>query len=142
MPAIPGMIATASSPAARATALFTPDADPANRSGAASSTVAVSGETVSVIPAPNTIIAGSTSVSHDASGPTRSRSSSPHADTSGPMVIGSRGPMRPASAPTRAENRNMITVSGSSAVPAATGLKPATVCSCSTSTRNTTLSGP
>ena len=99
MPAIPGMIATASSPAARATALLTPDADPANRSGAASSTVAVSGETVSVSPRPNTIIAGSTSASHVASGPMRSRSSSPHADTSGPMVIGSRGPMRPASAP-------------------------------------------
>ena len=105
---------------------------PANRSGAASSTVAVSGETVSVMPAPNTTIAGNTSVSHDAPGPTRSRSSSPHAATSGPTVIGIRGPIRPARRPTRAENSNMITVSGSSVVPAATGLNPATICSCST----------
>ena len=75
-------------------------------------------------------------------GSTRSISSSPPPTTSGPTVIGSRGPMRPASAPARAENTSMIAVSGSSAVPAASGLNPATVCSCSTSIRNTTPSAP
>ena len=74
--------------------------------------------------------------------PTRSISSRPAAETSGPTVMGSRGPIRPASAPARAENTSMTAVSGSSAVPAASGLKPATVCSCSTSIRNTTPSAP
>ena len=36
----------------------------------------------------------------------------------------------------------MITVTGSSAAPAAVGLNPATTCSCSTSSRNTTPSAP
>ena len=94
------------------------------------------------MPAPKTAAAGKTSKSQDASGPIRGSSSRPAAAINGPMVIGSRGPIRPASAPARAENASMITVNGSSAVPAATGLKPATVCNCSTSSRNTTPSAP
>ena len=100
-------------------------------------TVAVSGATVSASPAPNTSIAGSTCPNQDADASTRSSRSRPAALTSGPTVIGSRGPMRPASAPARAENSSMITVIGSSAAPAAMGANPATVCSCSTSSRNT-----
>ncbi len=42
--------------------------------------------------------------------------------TSGPTVICSRGPIRAASAPEREESRSMMKVTGSSAVPAATGL--------------------
>ena len=102
------MTATDSSPAARATALFTPDAAPTNRSGAEASTVAVSGATVSASPAPNTTTPGSTSATQHAPGPTRRSSSSPAALTSGPTVIGSRGPIRCASAPARAENTSMI----------------------------------
>ena len=122
--------------------MFTPDAAPAYRSGADPSTVAVRGATVSARPAPNTTTPGSTSTSHDAPGPMRRRSSSPAALISGPTVIGSRGPIRCASAPARAENTSMITVTGSSAVPAISGLNPATTCSCSTSRRNTTPSAP
>ncbi|MYW76454.1 hypothetical protein, partial [Pseudonocardia sp. SID8383] len=45
IPAIAGTAATASRPAARAIALLTPDATPACRSAAASSTAVVSGAT-------------------------------------------------------------------------------------------------
>ena len=52
--------ATASSPATRATALFTPEAMPEWWGGAPASTVAVSGATVSESPSPNTSTPGST----------------------------------------------------------------------------------
>ena len=61
-PVSSGMAATANSPAARATALFTPDATPAWRTSAAASTVAVSGATVTARPMPNRTRAGSTVV--------------------------------------------------------------------------------
>ena len=54
--------AIASSPATRATALFTPDATPERFWSASLSTVAVSGATVTARPSPKSVIAGSTSV--------------------------------------------------------------------------------
>ena len=58
MPASAGSAATAMRPAARATALFTADATPTFSMGAAASTVAVSGATVSDSPKENTTMAG------------------------------------------------------------------------------------
>ena len=55
----------------------------------------------------------------------------------GPTVIGIRGPMRCANCPKRADSSSMITVTGSRAVPAAKGLKPATTCNCTASRKNT-----
>ena len=49
-----------SSPAARATALLTPEASPAWAGGTAPSTVAVSGATKMASPSPSTTTAGST----------------------------------------------------------------------------------
>ena len=141
-PAIGGTTATASSPALRATALLTPDAAPACSVGAAASTVEVSGATSVVIPSPKTTTAGSTSVAYEASAPIRSMSSRPPAATSGPAVICSRGPIRSASAPDRADRASMISVNGSSEAPAASGLKPATTCSCRTSRNSTAPSAP
>ena len=60
-PTTTGSAATASSAPARATALLTPLAMPACSSGAAASTVAVSGATISESPSPNTIAPGRTS---------------------------------------------------------------------------------
>ena len=45
----------------------------------------------------------------------------PAATSSGPRVSGSRGPIRWASAPDRAESSSMIRVTGSAAAPAAIG---------------------
>ena len=53
-------MATARSPAARATTLFTAEATPACSAGAAPMAVAVSGATVMASPAPKTRTAGST----------------------------------------------------------------------------------
>src|SRR6266511_1627358 len=61
MPAATGRVATASSPAARATALLTAEATPACSALAAASTVAVSGATVSDRPRANTSTPGRTS---------------------------------------------------------------------------------
>ena len=121
----------------RATALLTPEATPACRAGAAASTVEVSGATTRDRPRPNTTQPGSTSEAYDAPGPTRRSSSTPPAQTSGPSVSGSRGPIRAASAPDRALSSSMHTVMGSNAVPAVSGAKPATTCRCTTSRKNT-----
>ena len=53
---------------------------------------------------------------------TRVNSAIPAAITSGPTVICSRGPIRAESAADRADKASMIAVSGSSAVPASSGL--------------------
>ena len=60
-PTTSGSTAMASRPATRATALLTPLAMPACRSGAAASTVAVNGATVNDRPRPNSDTGGSTS---------------------------------------------------------------------------------
>ena len=60
-PTTTGSAATASREPARATALLTPLAMPACSSGAAASTVAVSGAIISESPSPNTIAPGRTS---------------------------------------------------------------------------------
>ena len=57
-PAAAGRTATAISPAARATALFTAEARPACATGAAARTVAVSGDTVRARPSAKTVMAG------------------------------------------------------------------------------------
>ena len=61
-PTTTGRAATASREPARATALLTPLAMPACSSGAAASTVAVSGAIINESPSPNTIAPGRTSV--------------------------------------------------------------------------------
>ncbi len=48
----------------------------------------------------------------------RANSASPAAITRGPMVICSRGPIRAARAPERADSASMITVTGSREMPA------------------------
>ena len=53
----------------------------------------------------------------------------------GPTVICSRGPIRPASAPDRADSKSMITVIGSSEMPACRGVYPDT-CSSWIGSRN------
>jgi len=95
---------------------------PACRSGAAASTVAVNGATVKHMPRPNSETPGSTSTRYDVSLSTRTASSIAAADESnGPTVIGSRGPIRVASAPIRDDSRSSSTVIGISADPAASG---------------------
>ncbi len=81
--------------------------------------------------------AGSTSVRYEACRPMRRYSSTPQAATSGPSDIGSRGPMRAARAPERAESTSMMPVTGSRAVPASNGEKPLTTCMLTTSRKNT-----
>ena len=49
--------------------------------------------------------------------------------STGPTVICSRGPIRAASAPDRARQRSMITVTGSSEMPASSAVYPDTCCS-------------
>ena len=72
----------------------------------------------------------------------RRYSSSPHAATIGPMVMGRRGPIRVASAPARAENSSIRIVTGMVASPASSGVKPETYCSCSTSRKPDAASAP
>jgi len=56
--------------------------------------------------------------------------------------ICSRGPIRAAIAPDRAERDSITSVMGSIAVPAATGEKPETTCSWTTSSRKTAPKPP
>jgi hypothetical protein len=56
--------------------------------------------------------------------------------------MGQRGPIRWARRPERAESSSMISVIGSIAVPAASGLNPAETCSCSTTSTKWTPSAP
>src|SRR4051795_2332740 len=137
MPATSGTAATASSPAARATVLLTPLAMPACRTSTAPSTVAVNGATVSASPRPSPMVPGRMSVRYEASGPIRASERTPRAATSGPTVMGIRGPIRCPSAPPRADRNSMMIVTGSSAAPDAIGENPATTCSATTSTKNT-----
>jgi hypothetical protein len=99
--------------------LLTPLAIPANRSGAAASTVAVSGATVSVRPTPCSTEPGRISTAYGALPSTRTSQAVPAAMISGPAVMGRRGPMRWARAPARAENRVSSALIGSIAAPAA-----------------------
>jgi hypothetical protein len=54
--------------------------------------------------------------------------------------MGSRGPIRVASRPIRADSSSMTMVTGSNALPAATGVKPDTRCSCTGMRKNAPLS--
>ena len=54
----------------------------------------------------------------------RASRSSPPAQTSGPTVIGSRGPMRSASAPARAERSSISAVTGQERGPRGERLEP------------------
>src|SRR3954468_4571117 len=62
IPAKAGNTATAINPPVRATSLLTAEATPECSAGAAASTVAVSGATITATPRPKTTIAGSTRV--------------------------------------------------------------------------------
>lgn len=132
IPASSGSAATASSPAARAAALLIPLARPARPAGTEASTVAVSGATSTVMPAPITTMAGRTSRTYEASGPTRSISSVPAAHSSGPTVSGKRGPIRSPRAPAREDSSSIRAVVGSSAAPAPRAEYPDTTWSWST----------
>ncbi len=133
IPATAGSTATATSPAARATALLTPDATPACRSDAAASTVLVNGATVVASPNPSSTAPGSTAVAHWDPASTRLSTSNPAPASSGPTVSCSRGPIRVASAPERADSDSIRMVTGNSASPASNGEYPSTVWSWSTS---------
>jgi hypothetical protein len=136
------MAAIAISPATRAIALFSADAMPALRSSASASTVAVSGATT--IESPNAKIssAGSRSVQYSTVSSRRCIMTSPTVHTSGPTPMNSRGPYWSARRPKRAESRNITTVTGRVAAPAAVAEKPATPCRNSTSRKNRMLSPP
>jgi len=112
---------------------LTPLASPARLSATAARAVAVRGATVSASPAPNTDTGGSTSTRYDVSGPMRASPATPTAARIGPAVIGIRGPIRALSAPARAEKTSMISVTGISETPAASGVNPATTCRVRTS---------
>src|SRR3954469_15233600 len=79
-----GMTASAARLAARAIALFTPDATLTWSGSAAAMTVAVSGATNVTSPRPNTNAPGSMSLTHDAFGPMRARRSNPAPARRGP----------------------------------------------------------
>jgi hypothetical protein len=53
----------------------------------------------------------------------------PAATSSGPRVIGTRGPMRALSRPARDDSSSITSVTGASARPAASGENPTTRCS-------------
>ena len=76
-PTAAGSAATASSEPARATALLTPLAMPAWSSGAAASTVEVSGATITARPSPKTVSPGSTSTTYRTSAPSGTSISAP-----------------------------------------------------------------
>src|SRR6266508_1832951 len=120
------MPATANSWADRATALLTPEASPACSSSTEDSTVAVSGATVATRPSPRTTTGGSTSAKYDAPGPIRPSSRNPAAISSGPTVIGVRGPIRPASCPARPDRPSISSVIGSRAAPDSSAEYPST----------------
>ena len=106
--------------------MFTPDATPACTTSTAASTVAVNGATIRASPSANTTTAGNTSATYVAVAPIRVIMTTPTAHTSGPSVIGSRGPIRSANWPARAESSSITTVTGSNATPASSGEKPVT----------------
>ena len=68
---------------------------------------------------------GSTPVQYDVPSPTPTSSSTPAAQNSGPIVIGSRGPVRAASSANRGDSSSIATVTGSVASPAWNGREPA-----------------
>ena len=105
---------------------------PACRSGAAASTVAVSGATISASPRPKSVSGGSTWVQYDTPSPTPVSQRAPSAITIGPTVIGIRGPMRLPSSPPLPARKIMQIVMGSVPAPARRAPYPSTVCSCST----------
>ena len=66
----------------------------------------------------------------------------PAAHTSGPSVIGRRGPVCSATTAIRADSSNSRMVTGSVATPDASGENPALVCSCSTTKNISDPSAP
>ena len=64
------------------------------------------------------------------------------ATTSGPTVIGMRGPMRSARAPARADSRSIASVIGTVAAPACSGVYPSGPWSTRPRRKNTTPSAP
>jgi hypothetical protein len=85
----------------------------------AARTAAVSGATVIISPMPKTTTAGRTASRYDAPGVMRAINAKPAAAISGPIVMGSRGPVRSAMAPAHGEPISMMTVVGNVARPAA-----------------------
>ena len=76
------------------------------------------------MPSATTTSAGNSVVQYDAPAPMRVASAKPAATTSGPIVSGQRGPIRAASPPMKRDPAPRISGIGSSAAPAAIGLKP------------------
>jgi hypothetical protein len=106
--------------------LLTAEATPVFSSGTAPSTAAVSGATTSASPRANSATAGNTPVQYPEPSATCANSAMPAAASSGPTVIGRRGPRRPASRPAHGETVTSSTLTGRSAAPAASALKPRT----------------
>ncbi len=127
---------------ARATALLMPLATPAYRSGAAARTVAVSGATSVARPSENTVMPGRTPVQKSVPSPTGTRRSTPTAHSSGPIVIGRRGPIRLESAASREDRSSRKIVIGRLASPDTSGLKPVVTCSWMTRKKSTDASAP
>ncbi len=114
--------ATASSPAVRATALFTPEATPLCSGSSASKTVVVSGATKHTAPSPSSTAAGKYVVQYDPPSPGSAYAAKPAAASSAPAMSGMRAPMRATRPPDQRESVNMSTMNGSPAAPAAVGV--------------------
>src|SRR2546423_5063230 len=108
-----GRSAIPSNPATRATALFTAEAIPASLSSAALITAEVRGATVSERPTANAHIPASSQGRLRANSPACAAIASPAPEHSGPIVIGTRYPLRCASLPASGESTSMIAESGS-----------------------------
>src|ERR1700681_2547210 len=107
--------ATASSPAVRATALFTPDATPLFSVSTASKTVVVSGATKNAPPIPSSSAPGKYVVQYEPPIPGTANAANPAAATSAPTTSGTRAPMRAVSPPDQRDSVNISTTNGSRA---------------------------
>ena len=115
--------AMASRPAARATALFTPDAAPAWRSSSIDViTVVVSGATVVAMPRPRTSRPGKYADQYVPPLWRSASSAKPPPAMIGPTISSGREPMRSASAPVNRDSSDIVATIGSSAAPASAGV--------------------
>ncbi len=85
---------------------------------------------------------GKTSTQYDDPGATPLSRNAPTAQTSGPTVIGRRGPAREASTENLEDKNSITTGIGRVAAPAATASYPTVTCSCSTRKNSTAPSAP
>src|SRR5215212_1947157 len=109
----------AKSPAARETALFTPEASPECLPSAELIAVVVSGAMTNDIPSPSTTTAGKNVVQYEPVVPGMAKRTKPVAAITGPMMSGSLAPYRVTKPPAHRDIRNVMMTNGRKAPPAA-----------------------